>query len=119
MNWLDIVAPVLVFLGVAGGWFTGRRRQKVEVENLSVSASKIAVETLIATIEPLKFEIASLKAEVGELKVLNAQLLEENNNLASSVKQLRRLVAQVDDYPPYFAERLKEVNDEREAPGRS
>lgn len=119
MNWLDIVAPVLVFLGVAGGWYTGRRRQKVEVESLSVTASKIAVETLIATIEPLKHEIASLKVEVGELKVLNAQLLEENNSLATSVKQLRRLVAQVDDYPSYYAERLKEVDDEREAPSSS
>lgn len=101
--WIEFLSPVLVFIGVVGGWFAGRRRQVVEIEGLSVSASKVAVETLLSTIEPLKAEIAELKSEVADLKDLNRQLIEENVTLASSVKQLRRLVQQVDDSPAFRA----------------
>lgn len=102
MEWYNYISPFLLFIGTLLGWWFGRRKQNVEIESISVSASKVALEALLSTVEPLRQEIADLKTEVEELKGLNAQLVSENESLAESVKQLRRLVQTVDDYPEFY-----------------
>ncbi len=86
----QVVSPVLVFFGIAGGWFAGRRREQATVEHLTVQASQVAVETLLETVAPLKEEINRLKAEVVQLRRLNQQLVDENRELKEAVDKLRR-----------------------------
>lgn len=91
-HWVGLIAPLLVFLGVAGGWFAGRKRQEAEVESLAVQASNVAVETLLDMVQPLKTEIAHLKTEINELKELNGRLIQENVLLSENIAQLKSLM---------------------------
>jgi len=100
----NVLSPILVFAAVVGGWVLGRRKQSAEIDSLTVSAAKVAVESLLSTVQPLKDEIEHLKSEVVQLRVLNQQLVEENKDLAKAINQLRRYVSTVDDYPPYFSD---------------
>jgi FtsZ-binding cell division protein ZapB len=92
---LNTLSPVLVFAAVVGGWWVGRKKQAVEVESLSVSASHVALDALLSTVQPLQDEIEHLKREVSHLRQLNQQLVEENRDLAKSVSQLRSYVTDV------------------------
>lgn len=93
----NILAPLLVFLGVAGGWWVGRKRQVAEVESLSVTASKVAVDSLLSTVQPLKDQVRRLEAEIEALKQLNEQLVRENETLRRSISDLRALFMKDDE----------------------
>lgn len=107
MDPINYISPILLFVGSLIGFLFGKRKQSAEVESLSVNASKVALQALLSTIEPLKGEIEELKREVNSLKDLNRQLLNENADLADSVSALRKLVQQVDDYPPFYKDMPK------------
>lgn len=98
MDWLDLLSPVLLFSGSLVGYLFGKRKQAVEVEAISVSASKTAIESLLVTIDPLKAQIRDLEAEIKELKKLNKALMEENKALQEVVSDLRNFIQWADHY---------------------
>ena len=102
MDWLDLLSPILLFSGSLVGYLFGKRKQAVEVEAISVSASKTAIESLLVTIDPLKAQIRDLEAEIKELKKLNKALMEENKALQEVVSDLRNFIQWADHYDPYF-----------------
>lgn len=101
MNWTDLAAPVVAVLAIVVGYAGGLRRNKAEVESLSVASTRAALESVLATVEPLKQEITDLRFQVDELRHQNEALVSENRDLAVSVRQLRDLITKMDAWPEH------------------
>lgn len=98
-DWANLAAPLVAALAVVVGYLGGVRRNKAEVESLSVASTKAALESVLATVAPLKQEIIDLRVQVNELRVQNEALVSENKDLAGSVRQLRDLISEMGGWP--------------------
>ena len=105
---IELVAPAVALFSALLGFLFGRRKQSAEVESLSVAAAKVAVDSLLLTVEPLRTEIAELKIQVATLERQNSELLAENRRLSRNVSDLRGYLQKLDLWPGYDTEFLKD-----------
>jgi PAS domain-containing protein len=89
---INVISPILVFVAFLGGWWLNRRKLPAEIESISTTAHTTALETLMAANETLRSDIDDLKVEIQSLKDANRVMSIENDALATTVAQLKRLV---------------------------
>lgn len=83
---VDFLAPVLVFLAVAGGWFFGRRKSLAETDHVHVESLSEALVALRGEMKEVRTDLDKARSEVDNLKVINQELVQKLEGCMQTMK---------------------------------
>lgn len=83
---VDVLAPVLVFIAVAGGWFVGRKKSNAETDNVHVESLAEALAALRTEMKEVRADLDKARSEVDKLKVVNQELVQKLEGCMQTMK---------------------------------